>query len=77
MPRNPSELQRLEEERQDLLKRLKRNTVPPHDAYADKGLKSAKEAMLRELREIEEQLGIESIPYNSTAFGEQYSDLQT
>jgi hypothetical protein len=72
MPRNPSELQRLEEERLDLLRMLKTNRVPPHSAYTDKGLKSAKEAMLRELRQIERTLGIESIPYNSTKFGEQF-----
>jgi len=72
--RNPSELQRLEEERQDLLRRLKRNVIPPHDTYADKGLKSAKEAMLRELRDIEQRLGIESVPFNSSKFFEGVRD---
>ena len=69
MPRNPSELQRLLEEREDLIANLKSHKVPPHSAYADKGLKSAKEAMLRDLRDIERALGLEMIPYNSSDFG--------
>jgi hypothetical protein len=71
---NVSELQRLHEEELDaerttLLNNLHKNFVPPHASYADKGLKSAKEEMLRRIREIERELGIDGIPYNSSAFG--------
>jgi len=68
MPRNPSELQRLEEEREDILRLLARNKIPPTHSYADKGLKSAKQALLTDLRQIDKQLGIESPTYNSTEF---------
>lgn len=68
MPRNPSELQRLEEERLGILETLSTNKIPPHNQHADKGLKAAKEALLRELRTIERQLGLESKPYNSSDF---------
>lgn len=73
-PRNPSELQRLHEEalndeRTLLLNLMKRNIVPPSSNYADKGLKAAKEAMLRRVRVIEQELGIVSQPYNSAEFG--------
>lgn len=71
MVRNPSELQRLEEERRDILRMLRTNKIPPHNENADKGLKKAKEALLRELRKIEDNLGITGVDYNSTAFGEQ------
>lgn len=60
-PRNPSELQRLEEERQHLLGCL----------CSTHYTKEPKERMLRELRKIEETLEIESVPYNSTKFCEQ------
>jgi hypothetical protein len=76
-PRNPSELQRLEEERQDILDILKSGKFPYRVAVdyptvvLDKGTKSIKEALLRELRTIEATLGIESVPYNSTEFGKQ------
>jgi hypothetical protein len=69
MPRNPSELQRLEEEREDILTMLRTNRIPPHNKNADKGLKAAKEALIGELRLIERQLGITSHPYNSDKFG--------
>lgn len=74
LPRNPSELQRLHEEALDdertlLLNMMKRNIVPPSSHYADKGLKAAKEAMLRRVRIIEQELGIVSQPYNSSEFG--------
>jgi hypothetical protein len=69
MVRNPSEFTRLLEEREEIISALKSNKIPPHSAFADKGLKSAKDALLRELRAIEGNLGIESIPYNSPEFG--------
>jgi hypothetical protein len=62
MPRNPSELQRLEEERQYAIKLI----LEPDRT------KASKEALLRELRDIERQLGIEGEPYNSSAFGKDY-----
>lgn len=83
-PRNPSELQRLEEERQDLLRQradiqriLLTGKVPSsvYDFYPqiqDKGTKGIKEALLMELRQIEKELGIEGVNYNSTAFAEQF-----
>lgn len=58
-PRNPSELARLEAEREDLLTKIKNPSVG----------KSSKEALLRELRSVERTLGISGQPYNSSAFG--------
>lgn len=56
---NPNELARLEEERNFLI-----------GAITDLNLsKSTKEQYLRELRQIERQLGVEGRPYNSSAFG--------
>jgi hypothetical protein len=52
-PRNPSEFQRLIEEREDLLERLRWSRNKAH-----------KEELLREVRKIEGQLDIESKPYN-------------
>lgn len=68
MPRNPSELARLEEERDEILRMLASNRIPPTSSYADKGLKSAKTALVKDLWDIEKQLGIKSIEYNSTEF---------
>jgi hypothetical protein len=59
---NPSELQRLEEERIDLINKIRQPN-------AHKGLK---EGWLRELRDIERQLGIEGHPYNSSAWADGY-----
>lgn len=75
-PRNPSELARLEEERLDLLEVLKAPRIPvrvykEYRIAMDKGVKSIREGLLRELRRIEETLGIPSVPYNSSKFGEQ------
>ena len=82
-PRNPSELQRLEEERQDLLRQradiqriLLTGKVPSsvYDHYPqiqDKGTKGIKETLLRELRQIEKELSIEGVNYNSTKFAEE------
>lgn len=64
MPRNPSELQRLEEEREHLIKELK--------GYKTKG---EKVFLLRELRAVEKQLGITGVNYNSTEFGKSQDDL--
>jgi hypothetical protein len=74
MSLNVSEAQRKHEEtlyaeRTQLLNQIHKNFVPPHSVFADKGVKSAKEAMLRRVREIERELGIQGIPYNSSAFG--------
>jgi hypothetical protein len=69
MPLNPSELFRLEEERKWLLQTLTSNQGVFGEGYKDKGRKSAKEALLRDLRAIEAALGIESKPYNSPDFG--------
>jgi hypothetical protein len=72
-PRNPSELQRLEEERQELLHCLIKQT-PVKLAFRgvwDKGQKGWREELLRQLREIERQLGVEHVPFNSSEFGEQ------
>jgi hypothetical protein len=66
--RNPSELQRLEEERVSILQTLYEGRSSPKGAPVDKGYKAGRDALLRELREIEGQLGIESVPYNSDAF---------
>lgn len=56
---NPSELQRLEEERADLIERIKRGDAS----------RNTKENWLRQLREIERILGYQGKPYNSAAFG--------
>lgn len=56
---NVSELQRLEEERQVLRANLK------EWRYRDKPTKTR---LLRELREVERALGVESLPYNSDTF---------
>lgn len=76
MPRNPSELQRIHEdalsdERRVLLTCITHNRIAPSPTYADKGFKAAKEAMLRRVRAIEAELGIEGVSYNRTAFGKQ------
>jgi hypothetical protein len=73
MSRNPSELQRLHEEalseeRNNLLRAILSNRTSGVGDF-DKGLKASKEQMLRRVREIERELGIPSIPYNSSAFG--------
>lgn len=65
-PRNPSELQRLEEEalsdeRVHLLQEFYGTRYIPLT-------KEAKENILRRIRAIERQLGIEGIPYNSNQF---------
>ena len=49
---------------------IKNNRFPPHSGYADKGLKSAKNKAINDLYEVERQLGMEPIPYNSTAWSE-------
>lgn len=58
MPRNPSEIQRLLEEREILLAKIKR--------VFDK---RDRPVFLSELRTIEGILGLVSHPYNSTEFG--------
>lgn len=58
MPRNPSELARLEEERTDLINKISKGYLS----------KASKEAALIELRAIERQLGIKGLPYNSEQF---------
>jgi hypothetical protein len=59
---NPNELQRLEEERNELLLMINHG----------QGSKERREGWLRELRAIERQLGIKGDPYNSSAFGKDY-----
>lgn len=54
MPRNPSELARLEEEYKETKKELKNLTYP----------KGYREELLRDLRKLEKQLGIEGKKYN-------------
>lgn len=66
--RNPSELQRLEEERISILQTLYEGRTATAEVLVDKGYKAGREALLKELRELERQLGIESVPYNSEAF---------
>ena len=61
-PRNPSELARLEEELADLFEQIKDGTK----FYP----KARKEEILRQIRQIEEQLGMKSVPYNSSEFGQ-------
>lgn len=69
-PRNPSELQRLTEEREALIDAVKNFDTRKAVEFgvADKGLKAGREALLRELRNIEATLGVDSIPYNSEEF---------
>lgn len=57
-PRNPSEIARLEDERRYWRDAIRHNV----------GSKRTKEYMLRELRKVEEALGVESKPYNSNEF---------
>lgn len=59
MPRNPSEIARLEEERALLRMQL------AGALYRDKQTKTK---ILRELREVEEALGISQTAYNSSDF---------
>jgi hypothetical protein len=74
---NPNELQRLHEEalheeRETIISSLKSGNLPRYfisrGGVPDKGTKALKEGMLRRLREIENELGIQSKPYNSTEF---------
>lgn len=58
MPRNPSELARLEDERDYWRNNLKHHV----------GSRNSKEYILRQLRDVERQLGIESKQYNSNEF---------
>jgi hypothetical protein len=58
MPRNPSELARLEDEYEYWAAKVLSNTTPKGD----------KEKALIEMRKIEKQLGYRSIDYNSTEF---------
>lgn len=58
-PRNASELQRLTEEREDLLNMIK-------NGYLSKGSKAY---YLEELRKVDRQLGVDSGDYNSSSFG--------
>jgi hypothetical protein len=58
MPRNPSELERLEQERAFYFRELKR--------YQAKG---AKELLLAQLHEVEKRLGLPLSRYNSSDFG--------
>lgn len=74
-PRNPSELERLFQERHEILRMLRDGRTPPSSPLADKGLKATREGLLKELRSIEETLDIRSIPYNSTEFAKQYDEL--
>lgn len=58
MPNNPSELQRLYEEREELIDAIKSQYLS----------KASKEECLREVRRIEAILGIEGENYNSSKF---------
>lgn len=77
MIRNPSELARLEEERQELLQILINKTGTPPAIYgvADKGFKSGREKLLEQLRRIERELGIPHVNYNSSEFAKQLDDV--
>jgi hypothetical protein len=55
-PKNPSEFERLLQEAEEIKRMLRTAYVP----------KDVKENALRELRKIEEMLGLESKPYNSS-----------
>lgn len=58
MPRNPSELARLEDEYQYWAAKVLSQTTS----------KSVKEEALIEMRKLEKQLGYQSIDYNTTEF---------
>lgn len=60
---NVSELQRLHEEALDEERTTLLNKI--HKSFS----KTEKETALRRIREIERELDIEGIPYNSSAFG--------
>lgn len=63
---NPSEMCRLEEESEDLKTRLNLLHRQLDGAmYRDK---ATKENILREIRKVERELGVESRPYNSNSF---------
>ena len=55
----------LKKERAELIRAL---TCPENECLP----KGVKESLLRSLRAIERQLGIEGQPYNSSAFGKDY-----
>jgi len=57
-PKNPSEFERLLQEVEEIKKQLRTSYCP----------KDIKENALRELRKIEDILGIESVPYNDERF---------
>lgn len=59
--RNPSELARIEELESEL--KYWKHNIKHHI-----GSKKTKEYMLRQIRLCEEQLGLDSIPYNSNEF---------
>lgn len=75
-PRNPSEIQRLQEEGLAILDTLSEEGSSFGEGYfrPDKGYKAGREALLRELRTIERTLEIESTPYNNTSFYERSRD---
>lgn len=72
-PRNPSEIQRLQEEGLAILTTLQEGGTS-FGGTQDKGHKAGREALLRELRTIERTLEIESTPYNNTSFFERSRD---
>lgn len=61
---NPSEMQRVEEEALSEKLAILRNQLS-HGMYRDK---HTKETILRQIREVERELGVESSPYNSNSF---------
>jgi hypothetical protein len=65
---NPSELQRLEEE--EIIEQQIQNALDILRDLVHIGSKWVKERYLADLRRIESELGIESIPYNSENFYE-------
>lgn len=72
---NPSEMMRVEEELTETIKAvLDRRTVTPFFT-SDKGYKSARQALLNELRRLERQLGFRGEDYNNSNFRTYYENI--
>lgn len=77
MVNNPSELARLEEELKELKRLVKGGVFPEwvYEAYpqvVDKGYKSVKQELVKEIWRIELTLGIQPSSYNSSDWGKDY-----
>lgn len=73
--RNPSEYQRLTEEFKEAVTAFLGGRTGTVSFSVDKGYKSAREALLGEIRSLERQLGFGGWDYNSSGFRKYYENL--